>query len=211
MFTPKREIRDELAAGDVGYVVAGIKDIRGAPVGDTLLQQGSNEVPVPGFERVKPQVFAGLFPVSSDDFESFREALAKLRLNDASLQYEPETSDALGFGFRCGFLGMLHMEIVQERLEREYDIELITSAPTVVYQVTTKQGETIQIDNPSQLPEPGNVAEMEEPIARANILVPQEHVGNVISLCVERRGVQKSMEFAGGQVSLTYDLSLIHI
>ena len=169
VFTPKREIRDELAAGDVGYVVAGIKDIRGAPVGDTLLQQGSNELPVPGFERVKPQVFAGLFPVSSDDFESFREALAKLRLNDASLQYEPETSDALGFGFRCGFLGMLHMEIVQERLEREYDIELITSAPTVVYQVTTKQGETIQIDNPSQLPEPGNVAEMEEPIARANI------------------------------------------
>ena len=211
VFTPKREIRDELAAGDVGYVVAGIKDIRGAPVGDTLMQQGSNEVPVPGFQRVKPQVFAGLFPVSSDDFESFREALAKLRLNDASLQYEPETSDALGFGFRCGFLGMLHMEIVQERLEREYDIELITSAPTVVYQVTTKQGETIQIDNPSQLPEPGNVAEMEEPIARANILVPQEHVGNVISLCVERRGVQESMEFAGGQVSLTYNIPMSEV
>ena len=211
VFTPKREVRAELAAGDVGYVVAGIKDIRGAPVGDTLLQEGSNELPLPGFERVKPQVFAGMFPVSSDDFEAFRDALAKLRLNDASLQYEPETSDALGYGFRCGFLGMLHMEIVQERLEREYDIELITSAPTVVYQVTTRQGETIQIDNPSQLPEPGSIAEMQEPIALVNILVPQEHVGNVISLCVERRGVQENMEYTRGQVSLTYTIPMSEV
>ena len=211
VFTPKREVRAELAAGDVGYVVAGIKDIRGAPVGDTLLQDGSKELPVPGFERVKPQVFAGMFPISSDDFEAFRDALAKLRLNDASLHYEPETSDALGSGFRCGFLGMLHMEIVQERLEREYDIELITSAPTVVYQVTTKQDEKIQIDNPSQLPEPGDIAEMREPIALVNILVPQEHVGNVISLCVDRRGIQKNIEFTGGQVSLTYAIPMSEV
>ena len=184
-FTPKRTARDELSAGEVGYVVAGIKEIAGAPVGDTLVTAAHAEVPqLPGFARVKPQVFAGLFPVNSEDFEAFREALEKLTLNDASLFYEPESSDALGFGFRCGFLGMLHMEIVQERLEREYDLDLITSAPTVVYEVEGPAGEVVHIDNPSRLPD--NFREMREPIAEVHILVPQDYVGNVMSLCVSR-------------------------
>ena len=211
VFTPKREKRDGLSAGEVGYLVAGIKDIQGAPVGDTILLDADREEPLPGFERVKPQVYAGMFPISTDDFEAFRDALAKLTLNDASLQYEPETSDALGFGFRCGFLGMLHMEIVQERLEREYDLDLISSAPTVVYEVTTKTGEVMHVDNPSRLPDAGVIDEMREPIALVNVLVPQEFVGNVITLCVDRRGVQKNMHFTGGQVALTYEIPMSEV
>jgi GTP-binding protein LepA len=206
-FTPKPTAKDSLEAGEVGYIVAGIKDIRGAPVGDTVVLAAHQEVDqLPGFARVKPQVFAGMFPVNTEDFENFRTALEKLTLNDASLFYEPETSDALGFGFRCGFLGMLHMEIVQERLEREYDLDLITSAPTVVYEVELADGSVRQIDNPSSMP--ANYQEMREPIAEVNILVPQDYVGNVISLCVERRGVQKSLLYSGGQVSMKWELPM---
>ena len=212
VFTPKRERRDFLEAGEVGYLVAGIKDIRGAPVGDTLTSAATPELPaVPGFETAKPQVYAGMFPVNSEDFENFREALAKLTLNDASLFYEPESSDALGFGFRCGFLGMLHMEIVQERLEREYGLDLITSAPTVVYEVVTHAGDTRRIDNPSRLPDPASIAEMREPIAAVNVLTPQDYVGNVIALCEVRRGVQKGMQFTGGQVSIDYEIPLAEV
>jgi GTP-binding protein LepA len=206
-FTPKRTPDKSLSAGEVGYVVAGIKEIQGAPVGDTLVSAKAPDVPqLPGFTRVKPQVFAGLFPVNSEDFESFREALEKLVLNDASLFYEPESSDALGFGFRCGFLGMLHMEIVQERLEREYNLDLITSAPTVVYEVEKSDGTVVQIDNPSRIPP--NFKEMREPIADVNILVPQEYVGNVMTLCVERRGVQKNMNFSQGQVAMHWEMPM---
>lgn len=209
VFTPKRKLTGELRAGEVGFVVAGIKDILGAPVGDTFVHSSQPDTPaLPGFQRVKPQVYAGLFPVSSDDFEAFRDALAKLTLNDASLQYEPETSDALGFGFRCGFLGMLHMEIIQERLEREYDLDLITTAPTVVYEVLTTSGEILHISSPSDLPDPGMVEQVREPICAANILVPREYLGNVISLCVEKRGVQTEMSFVGNQVALTYELPM---
>ena len=212
VFTPKRKPRDSLEAGEVGYLVAGIKDIRGAPVGDTLTSAATPDLPaVPGFETVKPQVYAGMFPVNSEDFENFRDALAKLTLNDASLFYEPETSDALGFGFRCGFLGMLHMEIVQERLEREYGLDLITSAPTVVYEVALRSGETLRIDNPSQLPDPASIAEMREPVAAVNVLTPPDYVGNVLGLCVERRGVQKGMQFTGGQVSIDYEIPLAEV
>ena len=213
IFTPKRVERDVLQAGEVGFVVAGIKDIHGAPVGDTLIHaQRQEEVPaLPGFKRVKPQVYAGIFTISSDDYEDFRDALAKLTLNDASLFYEPETSDALGFGFRCGFLGMLHMEIIQERLEREYDLDLITTAPTVIYEVVKKNGEVIQVDNPSRLPDVGDIEEMREPIARCHILVPHTYLGNVITLCVEKRGVQKDMQFLGAQVSLTYDIPMAEV
>tara|TARA_R110000868_G_scaffold59547_16_gene182775 strand:+ start:27602 stop:29401 length:1800 start_codon:yes stop_codon:yes gene_type:complete len=209
IFTPKRHEKKELRTGEVGYMVAGIKDIHGAPVGDTIV---SSKFPdtgaLPGFKKVKPQVYAGLFPVSSDDFESFRDALEKLSLNDASLFYEPENSDALGFGFRCGFLGMLHMEIIQERLEREYDMDLITTAPTVIYQVVTQKGDVIEVDNPSKLPDIGSITEMREPIAEANILVPQEYLGNVISLCIDKRGVQLDMQYTGSQVSLKYELPM---
>ncbi len=206
-FTPKRNPGKALYAGEVGYVVAGIKEITGAPVGDTLVSAKSPDVPqLPGFAKVKPQVYAGLFPVNGEDFEAFRDALEKLVLNDASLFYEPESSDALGFGFRCGFLGMLHMEIVQERLEREYDLDLITSAPTVVYEVELNDGSVKQIDNPSRLPT--NFKQMREPIAQVNILLPQEYVGNVMTLCVERRGVQKSMNFSQGQVSMEWEMPL---
>ncbi len=209
IFTPKRSPTGGLKAGEVGYVVAGIKDINGAPVGDTLTHLKTQDVAaLPGFKHVKPQVYAGLFPVSADDFEDFRDALEKLSLNDASLFYEPESSDALGFGFRCGFLGMLHMEIIQERLEREYDLDLITTAPTVIYECHMKNGSVIEVDNPSRLPDPAGIDEIREPISRANILVPQEYLGNVISLCVEKRGVQKDMQFTGGQVSLTYDIPM---
>ncbi|MCP5161618.1 MAG: elongation factor 4 [Hahellaceae bacterium] len=208
VFTPKRTETGVLKAGEVGFVVAGIKEIHGAPVGDTITHSKTPDVAaLPGFKRVKPQVYAALFPISADDFEDFREALEKLTLNDASLQYEPETSDALGFGFRCGFLGMLHMEIIQERLEREYDLDLITTAPTVVYEVV-KRGETIYVDNPSKLPDLGSIDEMREPIVEANILVPQEFLGNVITLCVEKRGVQKEMHFHGNQVALKYELPM---
>ncbi len=209
VFTPKRYETGILKAGEVGFVVAGIKEINGAPVGDTITHAKTPDVAqLPGFKKVQPQVYAALFPVSSDDYETFREALDKLTLNDASLHYEPETSDALGFGFRCGFLGMLHMEIIQERLEREYDLDLITTAPTVVYEVVLRNGETISVDNPSRLPDLGSIDEMREPIVEANILVPQEYLGNVISLCVEKRGVQKDMQFLGGQVALKYDLPM---
>jgi GTP-binding protein LepA len=209
VFTPKRHQTGVLSAGEVGFIEAGIKDIQGAPVGDTLTLAKTPDVEaLAGFRQIQPQVFAGLFPVSSDDFESFRDALEKLTLNDASLQYEPENSDALGFGFRCGFLGMLHMEIIQERLEREYDLSLITTAPTVVYQVLLENGDVVMVDSPSRLPPVNNIQEMREPIVKANILVPQEYLGNVINLCVDKRGVQKDMQFIGKQVSLNYDLPM---
>ncbi len=209
VFSPKHTETADLKAGEVGFIIAGIKEILGAPVGDTLTLSATPDVAVlPGFQRVKPQVYAGLFPVSSDDFEDFREALQKLTLNDAALQYEPESSEALGFGFRIGFLGMLHMEIIQERLEREYDLDLITTAPTVVFEVVLKDGSIIYVDNPSKLPDLASVAEMREPIVRANILVPQEHLGNVITLCIEKRGVQRDMQFLSSQVQVSYDLPM---
>ena len=209
VFTPKRSQTGILAAGEVGFVEAGIKDIHGAPVGDTLTLAKTQEVAaLAGFRQIQPQVFAGLYPVSSDDFENFRDALEKLTLNDASLQYEPENSDALGFGFRCGFLGMLHMEIIQERLQREYDLSLITTAPTVVYEVELENGELTMVESPSGLPTLNDIKEMREPIVLANILVPQEYLGNVINLCVDKRGVQKDMQFIGKQVSLTYELPM---
>jgi GTP-binding protein LepA len=212
IFTPKREEREALQAGEVGFIVAGIKDIHGAPVGDTLIHAKHPDVSaLPGFQQVKPQVYAGIFTISSDDYEDFRDALAKLTLNDASLFYEPETSDALGFGFRCGFLGMLHMEIIQERLEREYDLDLITTAPTVIYEVVTKNGDIVKVDNPSSLPDVGEIEEMREPIARCNILVPQDYLGNVITLCVEKRGVQQDMQFLGAQVSVVYDIPMAEV
>jgi GTP-binding protein LepA len=212
IFTPKREPTGILKAGEVGYMVAGIKDIHGAPVGDTITHTKTPDVEtLPGFQKVKPQVYAGLFPISSDDFESFRDALDKLSLNDASLFFEPESSDALGFGFRCGFLGMLHMEIIQERLEREYNLDLITTAPTVIYQVVNRKGEITEIDNPSKLPDPGTIEEMHEPIADVNILVPQEFLGNVISLCVGKRGMQKDMQYVGNQVSLQYQIPMAEV
>ncbi|MFG1497733.1 translation elongation factor 4 [Saccharospirillum sp. HFRX-1] len=212
IFTPKMRDLDVLRAGEVGFICASIKDIKGAPVGDTITHASTPDVePVPGFQKSKPQVYSGLFPVSADDYEDFRTALEKLSLNDASLFYEPESSDALGFGFRCGFLGMLHMEIIQERLEREYDLDLITTAPTVVYEILKTDGEVITVANPSQLPAVNNIEEFREPIVRANILVPQEHVGNVIMLCEERRGMQKDMQYMGGQVSVVYDLPMAEI
>lgn len=212
IFTPKRTKLDVLSAGEVGYVVAGIKDIQGAPVGDTLtLERSQALTPLPGFKRVKPQVYAGLFPISADDFEAFREALAKLSLNDASLFYEPESSEALGFGFRCGFLGMLHMEIIQERLEREYNLDLISTAPTVIYKVITTKGETLMLDNPSQLPPQQQIAQMFEPIVRANILVPNDYLGQIITLCIERRGTQVNLMYSGRQVSATYDLPMSEV
>jgi GTP-binding protein LepA len=208
VFTPRRTETKTLHSGEVGFVVAGIKVVKGAPVGDTIVHANSEVPALPGFKTVQPQVFAGMFTVSSDDFNNFRDALEKLTLNDAALVYEPESSDALGSGFRCGFLGMLHMEIVQERLEREYNLDLITSAPTVVYELLLKNGETKRVDNPSQLPDPSSVEEMREPIVLANMLVPSEYVGNVITLCVERRGVQKDMQFVGKQVSVSYELPM---
>jgi GTP-binding protein LepA len=209
IFTPKRKDTDCLKAGEVGFVIAGIKDILGAPVGDTLtLAHAPAEKALAGFKKVKPQVYAGLFPISSDDYENFRDALGKLSLNDASLFYEPENSTALGFGFRCGFLGMLHMEIIQERLEREYDLDLITTAPTVVFEVVKSNGDTLYVDNPSKLPDPGHIEEMREPLCECNILVPQEYVGNVITLCIEKRGVQTKMEYHGNQVALSYELPM---
>ncbi len=211
-FTPKRLKRDALETGEVGYVIAGIKDIHGAPVGDTLTDDARPaQEALTGFQQIRPRVFAGLFPVDSDDYEAFREALNKLRLNDSALQFEPETSQALGFGFRCGFLGMLHMEIVQERLEREYDLDLISSAPTVIYEVRTMDGEVRRVDNPSNLPPVNEIEEIREPIIRANILVPQEYVGNVMGLCIEKRGIQVSMNYTGGQVSLVYELPLSEV
>ncbi|HAS6348167.1 translation elongation factor 4 [Vibrio sp. IRLE0018] len=212
IFTPKQIDTTELNTGEVGWVVCGIKDILGAPVGDTLtLAKNGAEKALPGFKKVKPQVYAGLFPVSSDDYEAFRDALGKLSLNDASLFYEPETSAALGFGFRCGFLGMLHMEIIQERLEREYDLDLITTAPTVVYEVLTTGKQVIYVDSPAKLPAVNDVAEIREPIARCNILVPADYLGNVITLCIEKRGTQVDMVYHGNQVALTYDIPMAEV
>jgi GTP-binding protein LepA len=209
VFTPKQTETGVLKAGEVGYVISGIKDILGAPVGDTLTIAGNEAAaPLPGFKRVQPQVYAGLFPVSSDDYENFRDALGKLSINDASLFYEPENSSALGFGFRCGFLGMLHMEIIQERLEREYDLDLITTAPTVIYEVETTAGEVLHIDSPAKMPAVNDIAEIREPIAECNILVPQDYLGNVITLCIEKRGVQKKMAYHGKQVALTYHIPM---
>ncbi|MDJ0739003.1 MAG: translation elongation factor 4 [Gammaproteobacteria bacterium] len=209
VFSPKRLDRKALGSGEVGFVIAGIKEIDGAPVGDTLtLEKRRAEHALPGFREVRPRVFAGLYPVSSDDYDAFRDALQKLKLNDAALHFEPETSQALGFGFRCGFLGMLHMEIVQERLEREYDLDLITTAPTVVYEVEMNDGATLMIDNPSALPESGKYREVREPIIEAHILVPKDHLGNVINLCIEKRGVQKNLQYLAGQVQLVYELPM---
>ena len=212
IFTPKATDTDVLRTGEVGFVVAGIKEIHGAPVGDTItLAKNPADKALPGFKKVKPQVYAGVFPISSDDYEDFRDALAKLSLNDASLYYEPESSTALGFGFRIGFLGMLHMEIVQERLEREYDLDLITTAPTVIYEVETTRGEILQVDNPSKLPAVNDIQSIREPIVEANILVPQEYLGNVITLCVEKRGMQTNMVYHGNQVAVTYDLPMAEV
>jgi GTP-binding protein LepA len=212
VFGPKPTTRARLGSGEVGFVMAGIKEIDGAPVGDTLTDDTRPaSAPLPGFKRVQARVFAGLFPVSSDDYGDLREALDKLRLNDASLSFEPETSQALGFGFRCGFLGMLHMDIVQERLEREYNLELITTAPTVIYEVLTEGGETLMVDNPANLPPANEISEIREPIILANILVPQIYVGNVISLCIDKRGVQKNLHYAGGQVALSFELPLSEV
>jgi len=209
VFTPKSVARDSLSAGEVGFVIAGVKELHEAKVGDTVtLADDPASEPLPGFKEIKPQVFAGLYPVESNQYEALREALTKLQLNDASLRFEPETSQALGFGFRCGFLGLLHMDIVQERLEREYDMDLITTAPTVVYQVALKDGTVLDIENPSKLPDPSKIEEIREPIIRATIIMPQEYVGPVITLCTQKRGTQVNMQYVGRQVILTYDLPL---
>jgi GTP-binding protein LepA len=211
-FTPKMQDREILQTGEVGFVIAAIKDIYGAPVGDTLtLTSRPCDKPLPGFKQVQPRVFAGLFPIQSDDYEGFREALQKLRLNDSALHFEPETSAALGFGFRCGFLGMLHMEIVQERLEREYGLDLITTAPTVIFEILGTRGEVTFVDNPAKLPPSNEIAELREPIIAANILLPEKHVGAVMKLCIEKRGVQKHIRYLGSQVSLEYEMPLAEV
>ena len=208
-FTPKRQQVDVLTSGEVGYLVSGVKEVTGAKVGDTVTHTRCKDTAaLEGFKEIQPRVFAGLYPVNSADYEAFRDALGKLSLNDASLQYDPETSQALGFGFRCGFLGMLHMEIVQERLEREYDLELISTAPTVVYQVLTKSQQEIWVDNPAKLPDPSNIEEIREPVIIANMLMPAEHIGSVITLCIEKRGMQKNIQYLGRQVMLTFEIPL---
>jgi GTP-binding protein LepA len=212
IFTPKRKNTDSLQAGDVGFIISGIKDIDSAKVGDTItLSQNPADSPLADFKEVQPRVFAGLFPISSDDYEDCREALKKLKLNDAALHFEPETSQALGFGFRCGFLGMLHMEIVQERLEREYDLDLITTAPTVNYQIVTTAGDTIEIHNPADLPPINQIDHIKEPIIQANILLPEAYIGAVITLCMEKRGVQKDIRYMGSQVALTFEIPLSEV
>ncbi|MGF6712453.1 GTP-binding protein LepA [Luteibacter sp. W1I16] len=212
VFTPKRKKLERLAAGEVGWINASIKDVHGAPVGDTLTHAGKPAAaPLPGFQTMKPRVFAGLFPVSADDYPALREALDKLRLNDAAMFFEPESSEAMGFGFRCGFLGMLHMEIVQERLEREYDLDLITTAPTVVYEVLKTDGSVLAMDNPAKLPPPQQITEIREPIIVATILTPGDYVGNVIKLCEEKRGVQRSIQYLATQVQVTYELPLAEV
>ena len=212
VYTPKSEDRDTLEIGEVGFIIAGLKDIAYVKVGDTLTEiKNPAKTALTGFKDVQPRVFAGIFPVNAEDFENFREALDKLHLNDASLHYEPETSQALGFGFRCGFLGMLHMEIIQERLEREYDLNLITTAPTVIYEVVETNGNITMVHNPSELPVVNKIEEIREPIIRGTVMVPQEYVGNVIALCIEKRGVQKQMQYLGNQVTLNYDLPLSEV
>ncbi len=212
VFTPKREVRERIAAGEVGFFVAGIKEVHGAPVGDTitLAKDGASE-PLPGFKTMQPRVFAGLFPTEAENYPDLREALERLQLNDAALQFEPETSEALGFGFRCGFLGLLHMEIVQERLEREYNVELVTTSPSVIYEVELIDGEVIRLENPARLPDANKFSEIREPIIEASILVPQDYVGSVIGLCEEKRGVQKALQYLGGQVSIRYELPLSEV
>jgi len=212
VFTPKRLAKDALRAGEVGWVTASIKDVHGAPVGDTLtLANKPAEKPLPGFQQMQPRVFAGLFPVSADDYPALREALEKLKLNDAALVFEPESSEAMGFGFRCGFLGLLHMEIIQERLEREYDLDLITTAPTVVYEILRTDGTVAPLDNPAKMPAVNYIEEIREPIIVANILTPPEHIGNVIKLCEEKRGVQRSINYMASQVQISYELPLAEV
>ena len=212
VFTPKRTETPILQAGDVGFVISGIKDIDAAKVGDTItLSQNPAVTALAGFKQVQPRVFAGLFPISSEDYEDCRDALKKLKLNDAALYFEPETSQALGFGFRCGFLGMLHMEIVQERLEREYDLDLITTAPTVIYQVVNTAGDTVEVHNPADLPPVNKIDHIKEPIIQANILLPEAYIGAVIALCIEKRGVQKDIRYSGNQVTLTFEIPLSEV
>jgi len=212
VFTPKRKSLKKLGAGEVGWITASIKDVHGAPVGDTLTLAGdAAKQPLPGFQEMQPRVFAGLFPVDSEDYPALREALDKLRLNDAALRFEPESSEAMGFGFRCGFLGMLHMEIVQERLEREYNLNLITTAPTVIYEVLRTDGTVMPLDNPAKLPQANLVAEIREPIIRANILTPPDYVGNVIKLCEEKRGMQVGITYMGSQVQISYELPMAEV
>ena len=209
IFSPKKISKDELSAGEVGYLVAGIKEIKGAPVGDTIVESGDESTKaLPGFKKVNPKVFASIFTLNSDDYEKFRDALSKLVLNDSSLIYEPEISDALGFGFRCGFLGTLHMEVVRERLEREYDLDLISTAPSVEYEVLKTDGTIIKCDNPSQLPIPNEIDEIREPVVNTTIISPKEYVGNIISLCTSKRGIQKDMKYFGNQVSITFEMPL---
>ncbi len=212
VFTPKRKVKDRLGAGEVGWVTASIKDVHGAPVGDTLTLAASPAAhALPGFQQMQPRVFAGLFPVAAEDYPALREALDKLRLNDAALFFEPESSEAMGFGFRCGFLGLLHMEIVQERLEREYDLNLVTTAPTVIYEVLLTDGRVLKLDNPAKLPPVQNIAEIREPIIVATILTPPDYVGNVITLCEEKRGVQRSIHYLATQVQISYELPLAEV
>ncbi|HZL92338.1 MAG TPA: translation elongation factor 4, partial [Vicinamibacterales bacterium] len=212
VFTPRVAEREELKAGEVGFLIAAIREINAAPVGDTIVDAGVPNVPaLPGFKKIQPRVFAGLFPLESDEYENFREALQKLALNDSSLSFEPEVSAALGFGMRCGFLGLLHMEIIQERLEREHNLSLISTAPTVIYEVEKLDGEVIKVENPANLPEPNKIREIREPIIRASILVPQEYLGSVIQLCIEKRGAQKSLQYSGRQVSLEFELPLAEV
>ncbi|MBE5314608.1 MAG: elongation factor 4 [Xanthomonadales bacterium] len=212
VFTPKRLVKDRLGPGEVGWMCASIKDVHGAPVGDTITSAAKPAAqPLPGFQEMQPRVFAGLFPVDAEDFPALREALEKLRLNDAALRFEPESSEAMGFGFRCGFLGMLHLEIVQERLEREYDLDLVTTAPTVVYEVLTTDGETLTLDNPAKLPAVNKIDEIREPIILANVLTPPDYVGNVIKLCEEKRGVQKNIQYMGSQVQISYELPMAEV
>jgi GTP-binding protein LepA len=209
VFTPKSKSRDSLGAGEVGFIISGIKELKSAKVGDTItLSDRPAAEPLLGFKEIKPQVFAGLYPVESNQYDALRDALEKLKLNDSSLHYEPETSQALGFGFRCGFLGLLHLDIVQERLEREYDMDLITTAPTVVYQIVMRDGSIIEIENPSKMPDLSKIQEIREPIITATILVPQEYVGAVITLCISKRGIQKNMQYMGRQVMLKYEMPL---
>lgn len=212
IFTPKRQLKSHLRAGEVGFVISAVKDIFGAPVGDTITHA---RLPAttqwPGFKKVKPQVYAGLFPINSEDYESFRDALSKLTLNDAALEYTPESSDALGFGFRCGFLGLLHMEIVQERLEREYQLDLITTAPSVVYELLNNKGQIVYIENPSHFPDPSEIGEIREPVVEAKILTPAQYLGNLLTLCAEHRGVQKKLLYLTNQVALTYHLPMSEV
>ncbi|ONA19492.1 translation elongation factor 4, partial [Burkholderia pseudomallei] len=212
VFTPKSRNLESLSAGQVGFIISGIKELTAAKVGDTVTHATKPAPePLPGFKEVKPQVFAGLYPVEANQYDALRESLEKLKLNDASLQYEPEVSQALGFGFRCGFLGLLHMEIVQERLEREFDMDLITTAPTVVYEVVQSDGTTIMVENPAKMPEPARIAEIREPIVTVNLYMPQDYVGSVITLCEQKRGTQINMQYHGRQVQLTYEIPMAEI